>query len=221
MKKGNIKAIIFDLEGTLLTSKIDFAKMRKKMTEVLVSHGFKEGSLPYILITNNKKFNSILKEKGISESKISKIIEEIADIINDVEMENIEESVEISGATRTLRELKARNLKVGIVTRNSRVSAISALRITDLLKFIDILVARDDCENPKPEPEHLLKALKILNVEPKEAVMVGDGGLDALCAINAKVKFIGVLTGYFSQEKFKEMKVEFLPSVQYLIRLLE
>lgn len=221
MKKGNIKAIIFDLEGTLLTSKIDFVKMRKKITEVLVSYGFNEGSFPYILITNNKKFSSILKEKGISESKISKINKEIEDNINDVEMENIEETVEISGATRTLRELKARNLKVGIVTRNNRLSAISALRIADMLKFIDILVARDDCENPKPEPEHLLKALKILNVKTKEAIMVGDGRLDALCAINAKVKFIGVLTGNLSQEKFKEMKVEFLPSVQNLIRLLE
>ena len=31
MKLGNVKAVIFDLEGTLLTSKIDFAKMRKKI----------------------------------------------------------------------------------------------------------------------------------------------------------------------------------------------
>ena len=221
MKLNNINAVIFDLEGTLLTSKIDFMKMRKKMNEVLANYGFKEKTFPYIVVTNAKKFGLILKEKGMSDIIISRINEEIAKVIHDVEMENMKETVEISGATRTLRELKARNLKIAIVTRNGRASALAALRITDLLKFIDVLVARDDCENPKPEPEHLLKALRILKVKTNEAIMVGDSWPDIACAINAKVKFIGVLTGYASQETFREREVKFLPSVQDIIGLLE
>jgi len=99
------------------------------------------------------------------------------------------------------------------------VSTIEALRITDMLKFIDIIVARDDCENPKPDSEHLLRALKGLNIKSNEAIMVGDSWLDALCAINSKVKFIGVLTGYSSQEKFREMRVDVQPSVKNLSNL--
>ncbi len=216
---GKIKAVIFDLEGTLLTSKINFENMRKKLIKVLTLHGFAEDSFPYLLITNSTKFKETLKEKGISETKISKINNEISNAIQEVEMENIEDTIEIHGAKEILQKLKIKNIKIGIVTRNCRVSTIEALRITDMLKFIDIIVARDDCENPKPDTEHLLKALKGLNIKANEAIMVGDSWLDALCAINAKVKFIGVLTGYSSQEKFREMGVDVQPSVKTLSNL--
>ncbi len=219
MKLGQIKTVILDLEGTLLTSKINFLKMRKKIIKVLTLHGFTEDSFPYLLITNPNKFKVILKEKGISETKISKINKEIANAIQEVEMENIEDTIEIHGAKEILQKLKTKKIRIGIVTRNCRVSTIEALRITDMLKFIDIIVARDDCENPKPDSEHLLRALKGLNIKSNEAIMVGDSWLDALCAINSKVKFIGVLTGYSSKEKFREMGVDVQPSVKNLSNL--
>jgi phosphoglycolate phosphatase len=219
MKLGHIKAVIFDLEGTLLTSKINFLKMRKKIIKVLTLYGFTEDSFPYLLITNSNKFKVILKEKGISETEISKINKEIANAIQEVEMENIEDTIEIHGTKEILQKLKTKKIKIGIVTRNCRVSTIEALRITDMLKFIDIIVARDDCENPKPDSEHLLRALRGLNIKSNEAIMVGDSWLDALCAINSKVKFIGVLTGYSSQEKFREMGVDVQPDVKNLSNL--
>ncbi len=219
MKLGHIKAVIFDLEGTLLTSKINFLKMRKKIIKVLTLYGFTEDSFPYLLITNSNKFKVILKEKGISETEISKINKEIANAIQEVEMENIEDTIEIHGTKEILQKLKTKKIKIGIVTRNCRGSTIEALRITDMLKFIDIIVARDDCENPKPDSEHLLRALRGLNIKSNEAIMVGDSWLDALCAINSKVKFIGVLTGYSSQEKFREMGVDVQPDVKNLSNL--
>lgn len=216
MKFDNINAVIFDLEGTLLTSKINFLNMQTKMIKILTLYGFTKDSFPWLLITNSSKFKEALKEKGISEKNISKINKDIANAIEEVEMENIDETIEIEGAKETLQKLKTKNIKIGIVTRNCRKSTIAALKITDMLKFIDIIVARDDCENPKPDTEHLLKALSGLNIKSNEAIMVGDSWLDALCAINAKVKFIGVLTGYSSQEKFTEMGVEIQPSVKNL-----
>jgi HAD superfamily hydrolase (TIGR01549 family) len=216
MKFDNINAVIFDLEGTLLTSKINFLNMQTKMIKILTLYGFTKDSFPWLLITNSSKFKEALKEKGISKKKISKINKKITNAIEEVEMENIDETIEIEGAKETLQKLKTKNIKIGIVTRNCRKSTIAALKITDMLKFIDIIVARDDCENPKPDTEHLLKALSGLNIKPNEAIMVGDSWLDALCAINAKVKFIGVLTGYSSQEKFTEMGVDIQPSVKNL-----
>ena len=155
----------------------------------------------------------MLKEKGFNEAQISKIDNEVANAIQEGEMENIEDTVEIEGAKETLQKLKTKKIKIGIVTRNCRVSTIEALKITDMLQLIDIIVARDDCENPKPDPSHLIKALKGLNIKSNEALMVGDSWLDALCAIDAKVKFVGVLTGYSSQEKFGEMGVDIQPSI--------
>ena len=214
MELEHIKAVIFDLEGTLLTSNINFLKMRKEIVKVLTLHGFREDSFPYLLITNSNKFKVILKEKGVNETEISKINREIAKAIEEIEMENIEDTNEIHGAKEILQKLKTKKIKIGIVTRNCRVSTIEALKITNMLKFIDIIVARDDCENPKPDTEHLLRALKGLKMKPNEVIMVGDSWLDALCAINSNVKFIGVLTGYSSQEKFKEMEVDIQPSVK-------
>lgn len=216
MEMDHIKTVIFDLEGTLLTSKIDFLKMREGLVKVLTLHGFTEDSFPYLLITNSSKFRVALKERGVDETEILKINTEIANVIQEVEMENIEDTIEIPGAKEILQKLTNKKIKIGIVTRNCRRSTIAALRITDMLKFINIIVARDDCENPKPDTEHLMRALKGLKMKSDEAIMVGDSWLDALCSINSKVKFIGVLTGYSSQEKFEEMGVDIQPSVKNL-----
>lgn len=219
MNLDKIKAVIFDLEGTLLTSKINFANMQKQLIQILTPYGFTKDSFPWLVITNSHKFKESLKEKGFNDAQISKIDSEITNTIQEGEMENIEDTVEIEGAKETLQKLKTKKIKIGIVTRNCRVSTIEALKITNMLELIDIIVARDDCKNPKPDTEHLLQALRGLEIKPNEAIMIGDSWLDALCALNAKVKFIGVLTGYSSQDKFREMGVDTQPSVKNLSQL--
>ena len=81
------------------------------------------------------------------------------------------------GVTRTLRELKKRGFKLGIVTNQTRREMRVTQRIIRFAKF-DVLVSAEDA-SPKPSPAGLRLALKKLRLKPSEALYVGDTETDA------------------------------------------
>ena len=78
-----------------------------------------------------------------------------------------------------LQTCKEEGIRVGIMTGKSRVSANISLRELSIEKYIDVLVAGDDVEMPKPHPEGVIAAISQLghNAEEKGA-MVGDSAAD-------------------------------------------
>lgn len=62
----------------------------------------------------------------------------------------------------------------------------------DIGREIDIVVGRDPRIRPKPEPDGVLEACRLLDIEPADAVMIGDSTWDARAALTANVPFVGV-----------------------------
>jgi phosphoglycolate phosphatase-like HAD superfamily hydrolase len=74
----------------------------------------------------------------------------------------------------------------------------------------------------KPDPRALLQVCEGLRLEPVEAIYVGDSVIDARCALDAGLRFIGVLSGGGYIEDFKEAGVaDVIPSVAQIPSLLE
>ena len=99
------------------------------------------------------------------------------------------------GAADTIRDLRGRGLRTAIVSTKFRY------RIEDILKragssgLVDVIVGGEDVAQHKPDPESLLRALRLLDVHPSRSVYVGDHLVDARAAAGAQIPFIGVLTG--------------------------
>jgi phosphoglycolate phosphatase-like HAD superfamily hydrolase len=70
----------------------------------------------------------------------------------------------------------------------------------DIGKEIDVVVGRDPLIRPKPEPDGVLEACRVLGVEPTSAVMIGDSTWDAQAAIAAGADFIGVPADGFDEQ---------------------
>ena len=66
------------------------------------------------------------------------------------------------------------------------------------------LVAAGDCAHPKPAPDMLIKAITSAGAEPSEAVMVGDSRNDALAARAAGIRAMLVESGYNEGVPLKE-----------------
>ena len=97
------------------------------------------------------------------------------------------------GINELLQALSARQIQIAIVT-SSRKPFCDRI-ITHLEWSIDLLITRQDVRLPKPHPAAILIALQQLNIQPEDAIMVGDSADDINAAKAANVYSIGALWG--------------------------
>jgi len=187
-----LKAVIFDLDGTLINSAIPFKKMKlriiKHFEDVGVTSGLLNVEMMNFEIT--RKAVEDLKSKGFSELYIKEALEKASKIINDVELESHGDASLIPNVPETLEALKKRGLKLGLMTRSCREYAEIILAKFNLRKYFDVIIARDDVENPKPDPSHAARLLELLDVSAEETLFVGDHWSDAECAKRSGLKFV-------------------------------
>jgi phosphoglycolate phosphatase len=186
-----LKAILFDLDGTLIDSEIDFQKMKRRTIRFLEVSGVKEGLLSEDMLNYDIENLALqhMRRNGVSEQEIEKIFHMVSEIMNEVELEALENVKIMDGVVDTLETLKKRGLKLGILTRGCREYVDGILRKFNLERLIDAVAARDDVSNPKPNPEHPRYLMEIIGVKPSETLLIGDHPMDALCARNVGIRY--------------------------------
>jgi pyrophosphatase PpaX len=92
--------------------------------------------------------------------------------------------------------LKAEGRKLGIVTaKRHRTVGLALERFPALATTLDVVVAHDDTDRHKPDPEPVLLAVEMLAGTPDEAVYVGDSPFDIGAAKAAGVFAVAVAWG--------------------------
>ncbi len=174
----SIKAVIFDLDGTITQPYFDFNAIRDEI-------GLARDSGP--LLELMEKMNPQLRQKA----------EEILFIH---EQKAVVESKLNAGAKQTLSALRAAGIHIGILTRNKRGNAY-AIAQKHRLKF-DAVIGRED--GPvKPDAFGVLQLCRQFGVEPEETLLVGDYLFDLLCAKAAGACAV-LLTNHHQAEDFAE-----------------
>ncbi len=207
-----LKAVIFDLDGTLVKTSLDFWGMKEAVIEYLVNLGLDNSSLNTTQTTNELIHKGIdfLKTKGASETKIKEILTEISEIMNQFELDGVEHTVVVRDAQDVLNRLKRQGFKIGVLTRSCEAYAIKALELCKLRELVEVIGARTDPRNAKPNPEAALQVCAYLGVEPHKAILIGDHPMDLKCAIDAGMQFIGILGGSSSEETLREAGSELI-----------
>jgi len=128
------------------------------------------------------------------------------------------------GAAETLGKLKSVDLKIGAFTGSDRSTS---KRLTDfgLLQFFDSIVENSRYTRHKPDPEGLLLCLRELQVEPAQAIYVGDGVIDMTAGKAAGVaKTIGITHGFTPGRRLKQAGADYvvdsLPDVLKIVSRL-
>ncbi|MCS7125096.1 MAG: HAD family hydrolase [Candidatus Bathyarchaeota archaeon] len=193
-----IRAIVFDLDGTLTRFNLDFRAVRAEVRSFLISQG-----VPASVISINesifdmlKKTEIFMKNNGKPESVAEKIRKQALKIAEGYELEAAKTTSLLPGVTEVLKALKSMGLKIGICTVNSENSVKQILQKFKISGLFDAVISRENVKNIKPDTEHLEATLKSLGqISPKEALVVGDSVADMRCARELGAVAVGFLTG--------------------------
>lgn len=107
------------------------------------------------------------------------------------------------GAVEGLQALRARGLKLAVVTGKTQAGADGTVEAAGLRPFFDFVGGHDAAPRPKPHADLALLALARLQVAPGEAVLVGDAVLDLGMARAAGVRSIAVTWGAQPEETLR------------------
>ncbi len=182
--------ILFDLDGTLIDS-----------TDAILhcfANSFREAGLEK---RDEQKIKSLIgypldimyKELGVEEGKIWDMVDLYKGCYRKVSKQM---TTMLPNAKEAIKEA-SKFARLGIVTTKTARYSRELLEHMDVMKYFEVLVGREDVENPKPHPEPILTALKRMeNTKNKKIFMIGDTKLDLICAKDAGVTGIGVKCGY-------------------------
>ncbi|EWT06642.1 haloacid dehalogenase [Intrasporangium chromatireducens Q5-1] len=99
------------------------------------------------------------------------------------------------GVADVIRDLDAAGLRLAVATSKRRSQAAEVMSVLGLDEHIDVLVAMEDTDKHKPDPEPLLKAVQTLGDTPAEGVYVGDAVVDTLAGKAAGMSTVAVTWG--------------------------
>lgn len=196
-----IRAVGFDLDGTFMRTRVDYAKLNAADRRICVAHGIPFDEIDFG--SSPKRPRRPIEEWLASHGRGSEAAQLFAEMDREFtrcECEFVREAVPFPGSVESLRAIRARGLKVGLLTRGSREYALRALG--PLSGEFDVVMGRDHShyDNAKPSPVAMREFAEELGVEPSEILYVGDNVTDWYSARDAGARFAGVLTGSGSRE---------------------
>lgn len=194
---GGVKAIVFDFDGTLAETNIDFGKMRERIYALVRQWGLWEEGMGegwYVL-----EVIDAARAKLAGAARAEQFGREAERVLIEVEMETVGFAAPYEGVPEALQTLLDHGYRLGIVTRNARECVDHFLARHPLP--VEVCLTREEVELVKPDPQHLLAALELMGLQPCEALMVGDHHSDIECGKAAGAKCVGVyLTGTTAEE---------------------
>ena len=198
-----IKAVIFDLDGTLKEFNLDIKACRTKIINFLTQEGFSRSlfSLNESAFDMLKKVKKYLITEDGKKQEFTKIKDMIFSVVEDFELEAARTAKIFAGIPETLKALRDMKLEIALCTISSEKTTNYILKRFHLEQFFDAVITRESVFEVKPHPKHLEAALDALKVRSQEAVLVGDSVKDIECAIQLNVLAVGVTTGLSSIEE--------------------
>jgi HAD superfamily hydrolase (TIGR01509 family) len=214
-----LKAVVFDLDGTITRFNIDYVGMRRAALVELDKMNLRTPEM-----TEQMYLYLILQKVKTSADAqtYERLRKSLYERLEDIEIKAAREVTLYPGVEETLRELRNRHIKLGLVTNNGRAGTNLTLDRFGIRTLFDAIVTRDDCREMKPEAAPILQVLAELDAQVEEAILVGDGVMDMIAAKAVGLRSAAVATGPSSIQHLLQTEPDYvLASINDLLELLE
>jgi len=199
VKFNNKKAILFDLDGTLIDSVPDLAVSVNEMLKVLKRDSFSEDTIRYWVGNGAQMLvkRALSGKTEIDEALDPDLFEKALDIFLSIYAKNLcKDTKTYPNVSRTLQSLSNAGYRLVIVTNKPYDFVAPILEGLKLNLLFEFWLGGDSLEKKKPDPLPLLHACERLELNVDQCVMVGDSKNDLLAANAMGMDSIGVTYGY-------------------------
>ena len=198
-----IKAIIFDMDGVLVDSvESNFKSFNMVLKKYNVKLNLNE-SQKYIgrALSNQiemwkKDFN--IKEEIDPQEFSKEAFQYQMKLIRD-ELKPDEDILNLINSS------KDKGIKIAVATSSTKFRAEEILKLLNIYDKLDAFVTKEDVSRHKPAPDTFLKASSLLNINPKNCVVIEDATNGIEAANLAEMFSIAKLTKYHTKEDFESI----------------
>jgi len=221
MDDNKINLLLFDFDGTLVnTTPLILRTFRATWERVF---GFVYDDSQYIKTFGMllPKAMKLLTEQAIVEGRIARPDdlaaylaareEELTLVYRAFNQQWHDEMIEpFDGVEETLDELKSREFGLGVVSSKMRAGLLRGLNIYQMTGLFDVIIAGDDCENHKPHPEPLLRAIERVGAARRRTAYIGDSSHDIIAGRAARVRTAAATWGPFPRTELESLHPDYL-----------
>ena len=214
------KLIIFDLDGTLLDTIEDLAN---SVNHALSLHNFPTHPISAFNFFIGNGLNKLL-ERALPETQRNQDIIAMlkADFVTHYYSHSDQYTKPYPGILELITQLSTEGFQIAIASNKiHQATADLAKRFFPEINFVAVFGQRDGYA-VKPNPAILEEIIGIARVEKSEVLYVGDSGVDAATAYNAKVDFAGVLWGFRPRKELEDVgATRFVNSTHELYNIIK
>ncbi|MBR7132210.1 MAG: HAD family hydrolase [Clostridia bacterium] len=196
-----IKAVLFDLDGTLVNSLEDLAAS--------VNYALHKCGLPTHPVEEYRYFvgngmKNLIERTLPAQHRDTELYNTVFDLFyNHYSTHFADRTAPYDGIKELLIELKKRGIKIAVVSNKAHEMTLEVIKKL-FGQCFDVVYGKCEGYPVKPDPTLSLKAVKELGVTAEECIFVGDSGMDAKTAVNIGCVGVGVLWGFRTKEELLE-----------------
>ena len=195
------KAVIFDLDGTLINSLEDLAESANKMLE---SYGYPTHSLEAYKQMIGNGVHELMKRCMPDNIGADRIAEGAARYKEIYKARFLEKTRSYEGILDVLKELSIREIPMAVCTNKPTEDAHTIVEVLFEKDTFREVIGDEPGLPRKPDPAKVLAIADRFGVLPEETVYIGDSMVDMKTAVHANMLPVGVLWGFRDQQELED-----------------
>ena len=204
-----VEGIVFDLDATLvnLGGFVNWRAAQRQVAEAYLACGCSEDAVKRCGERSLFDMLNLMEEElqlTRPQHEVKHIQGKAYDIIEACETQGVDQCQLMPSCVEALEWLREHGFKIGIATSNSQEVTERILELRGLGSFFSAVVGRTPELRMKPHPDQILACFKMLGVDPRRGIVVGDSVRDVKAAKAADIYVVAVPARFTSRETLEQ-----------------